>query len=292
MNKNKDRGFTLIELLIALAITGIIGVSITTLYIRNLRINTGQISVVQVQQNIRATIDYLAREIRMAGYIGNNAVTAGITTATEGRLRFTAFSEAAGAINDLDFMLNIDGSDGLGVDADGDGLLDGGINNSGTHLTVQFGGAGGFQTLAENIHAIGFAYALNDGGNIRTYTTTAGTQAILWVIPDPSGGGNWMRLDTNGDGEIDANDDTDGNRKLDLVDTTIVIDSDSSGVIDPVELSVVKAVRINLLGSSNRSAQDFVNQQTYVVGRHVLLPNDSIRRRLLTTTITCRNMGL
>jgi hypothetical protein len=54
----------------------------------------------------------------------------------------------------------------------------------------------------------------------------------------------------------------------------------------------IRAVRLFVLGTTDYSDKDFSNTNSYAVGRHVITPNDNVRRRLLTVNIFCRNMGL
>jgi len=277
-----NKGFTLIEILIAIFIFGIIGTAITNMYIKNIRVSTAQTKVVETQMNLRAIVDYLGMEIRMAGFHNGlpaaEALSAsdpdpGITTATESQFRFTVHDDATGTLRDLDVRLR------PSEDTNNDGIADGGSAD----LCIQFGGAGGYQTIAEDVHAISFAYGYDDNdidSDAEVYTTTGGTNEIIWAIPDPGGSGNWMRLDANGDGIIDAADDTNGDNLLNLVNTGTAVD-----------ISHIRLVRLTLLGTSDYSDQDFSNSYDYVVGSHIITPNDRIRRRILTSIIQCRNMG-
>ena len=68
-NKLKDRrGVSLLELLVALAMTGIITVAIFKTYTTQHKSYLIQEDITDIQQNARASIDELARHIRMAGY--------------------------------------------------------------------------------------------------------------------------------------------------------------------------------------------------------------------------------
>jgi len=67
VHKNEP-GFTLIEIMIALAIAGILLVSIYNLYISQSRTYTVQEQVSDMQQNARIAMDIVSRHIRMAGF--------------------------------------------------------------------------------------------------------------------------------------------------------------------------------------------------------------------------------
>jgi prepilin-type N-terminal cleavage/methylation domain-containing protein len=74
MNRSVFRqknGLTLIELLIALVLSGILIAALYQLFIRQQKTYTVQDQVADMQQNIRVAIDQMTREIRMAGYGGN-----------------------------------------------------------------------------------------------------------------------------------------------------------------------------------------------------------------------------
>lgn len=65
----KDQsGFTLIEVLIASMLTAVIATFIFNLYINQHKVVTIQEQITDMQQNGRASIDELAKQIRMAGY--------------------------------------------------------------------------------------------------------------------------------------------------------------------------------------------------------------------------------
>lgn len=62
------KGFTLLETLISLVITGIVTASIMNVYLTSHKNYIIQEDITDIQQNARASIDELARQIRLAGY--------------------------------------------------------------------------------------------------------------------------------------------------------------------------------------------------------------------------------
>jgi prepilin-type N-terminal cleavage/methylation domain-containing protein len=66
--RKNEPGFTLIEIMIALAIAGILLVSIYNLYISQSRTYTVQEQVSEMQQNARVAMNIISRDIRMAGF--------------------------------------------------------------------------------------------------------------------------------------------------------------------------------------------------------------------------------
>ena len=67
-----NRGFTLVELLIALAVSGIIMTGIFSAFKTQQDSYLAQEQVAEMQQNLRASLYIMTREIRMAGYDGGN----------------------------------------------------------------------------------------------------------------------------------------------------------------------------------------------------------------------------
>lgn len=64
----QNKGITLIELLVALVITGILVAAVYRTFIGQQKTYTVQEQVVDMQQNVRAGINRMMREIRMAGF--------------------------------------------------------------------------------------------------------------------------------------------------------------------------------------------------------------------------------
>ena len=62
-----SKGFTLIELLVAVAISGIVLLLVSQVFISTNKMNTIQENVASVQQDIRAAMDIMSTDIMMAG---------------------------------------------------------------------------------------------------------------------------------------------------------------------------------------------------------------------------------
>jgi len=265
--RSRQKGFTLIELLIGMVAGLILIGAVYKTYINHQRSHVTQQLVVDMQQNARAAMALMKREIRMMGYdpaardgvdndanstIDDESSGAGILTANGGRIQFTA---------DLNFNWAIDpGNEDITYNLDGSNLLRNG------------------EIVAFDIEAVGFAYAFDDD-NDGVLDESAGGN-VIWAI-DASSGDNKLdtRLDTNDDGLIDEND-TPGGSNLGST-----IDNDH-----------IRAVRIWLLARTRQPIWKHTDNQTYVVGATHKGPGepdwDSRRRRvLMTTTVYCRNMG-
>jgi len=270
-------GFTLIELLIAMAITGIVTAAIYAAFHSQQKSYLIQEDVADMQQNLRSGMDLMAREIRMAGFDPSTTLNTGITDASATSMTFTADDGANTVIGTLP------------VPGGGTDTYIYSYDNVNSTLDRDINGSGG-QPAAENIEAIGFAYAFDNDGD-GSIDTNAGE--IIWAI------------DRDGDGNLDTNLDADGDG--DINDIEVADGGPGTGnngtiggpLASVVPFANIRAVRIWILARADRTDNRFVNTSTYVVGNQVITPdtdavatNDSLRMRLLTTTIKCRNLGL
>lgn len=159
------QGFTLVELMITLAISGIIVAAIYAAYISQQRTYLAQEQVAEMQQNIRAAVDLMAREIRSAGYDPTGKAGAVITTASAGQISFSQDINGDGDTADTGEIIDFGFSAAPGYDVDRNGIPDtatNGIPNA-LSLGMQTGGAGGYQPIADQIQAIEFYYTMADG---------------------------------------------------------------------------------------------------------------------------------
>ena len=79
-----QNGFTLIELLISLLISSILMLGIMNAYISYQKVYLAQKQLVEMQQNIRAALSIMSKDIRLAGYDPYGAYNAGIIAAGNG----------------------------------------------------------------------------------------------------------------------------------------------------------------------------------------------------------------
>lgn len=161
------KGFTLIELLVALALLGVIITLMVNSKIGQQDQNITQQQAVEMQQNVRASIFLMSREIRSAGYNPEyRTYDVGITNAGANTLTFNRVASDDGDDNDNDGIVDEDGELEIITytfqDSDGDGDND---------ITVAYN-AGGANSIAENIQNLMFAYFDENGA------VTADTSAI------------------------------------------------------------------------------------------------------------------
>ena len=259
------QGFTLVELLISLAITTIIVAAIYTSFLGQQKTYTVQDQIAETQQNIRAALMVMAREIMMAGYDPMDTGRFGIDITTYARpgstLIFTVDKNGNGT-KDADETVTYSLFDTPDTPvSERDGILDL-VRNVGS----------GHELVAESITAMAFAYAFDNDGDGRLDDTNGQT---TWAVDTDNDGRLDTYLDTNDDGLINQDDTAGG---LSLSNTVPIIS--------------IRAVRVWLLART-RNARGFTDTTTYVVGPMHIGPDDyevNSRHRLLTTTILCRNM--
>jgi prepilin-type N-terminal cleavage/methylation domain-containing protein len=75
----QSRGFTLVEILVVLVIMGVVTGAVYTTFLTTQRQAYTQDEVVEVQQNLRAALDYLVKDIRMAQFMAPADDTALVT---------------------------------------------------------------------------------------------------------------------------------------------------------------------------------------------------------------------
>lgn len=157
------QGFTLVELMITLAMSAIIVSAVYSAYIIQQKTYYTQGQVVEMQQNIRAGLELMSSEIRMAGY--GSASDAQVVLANGSQLQIRMDLNNDGDCLDT----NEDVTFGLaGVDADSNGVVDNidtdndGMVDAAVALTRR-PGAGAAQAVSDGIQAIEFFYILDNG---------------------------------------------------------------------------------------------------------------------------------
>ncbi|RJP24546.1 MAG: prepilin-type N-terminal cleavage/methylation domain-containing protein [Deltaproteobacteria bacterium] len=87
MHRHPESGFTLVEVMAALAILTIAMTAVFATFTSQQKSFTTQNRVAEMQQNLRQAIEYMTRDVRLAGYgipdnvaIPNNVVAAGVTS--------------------------------------------------------------------------------------------------------------------------------------------------------------------------------------------------------------------
>lgn len=157
--RHSDQGFTIVELLIAMVVALLAMGAIYSTFLNQHKSYVIQEETAAMQQNIRAAMFYMQREIRMAGCDPIGTSGAGITTANATSIRFTE-----------DVRGDVVGSDSDGATDDDNEDITYALSGSDLIRNTNLGG--GNQMVAENIDAIDFVYldgasppnVLNPGG--------------------------------------------------------------------------------------------------------------------------------
>lgn len=162
-------------------------------------------------------------------------------------------------------------------DANGDGIADlpGGAAPLG-RINVK---AGVSVDLIDNIEAVSFAYAFDNDGNYWIDFVDGNNDGVqdagestIWAVDTDADGFLDTSLDTNNDGVIDINDNAAG-----------------TALLSTVSLENIRSVQIWILARVPFEDKEYVDNNTYVMGNKRIVKNDGFRRRLLHTTIRCRN---
>ncbi len=167
---NTKTGFTLVELLVAMAISSIVMAAIYSTYLAQLRSQITQQAVVEMQQNARAAMFIMEREIKMAGYDPTGGAGAGITAAHANTITFTILADNNG-LND-----DIDNNGDTNVDEDGELKT---ITYSRVGRDLQRTADGTINTVAENIEVLEFVYFNDSKGPPATPADIRSIQITL-----------------------------------------------------------------------------------------------------------------
>ncbi len=172
LRRLNKQGFTLVELLVAMGISGVVMAGIYTVYSSQQKSYVAQEQMAAMQQNLRAAMYVMEREIRMAGYDPTREVVGGAGIQTAGP-------------NTINFTLDITDNPGTG-DADGD------TDDANENITYSLYTADGIQKLgrkststannqpvAENIDALDFVYLDANGNPTGTLSAIRSIQMTL-----------------------------------------------------------------------------------------------------------------
>jgi len=163
--KRADQGFTLIEILVALALTSIVLTAIYTAFQSQHKTYIAQESVAEMQQNLRAAMFLMVREIRMAGFNPRGTADASIDSTSNATciyfnedIRGTDANDPPDGATD-DPTENIKYS--LSASSSGNNLVRTTTSNK-DNISCDLT-AGTPSTIAENISTINFIYLDADG---------------------------------------------------------------------------------------------------------------------------------
>ena len=151
--KINKKGFTAIELLISLAIMSIALSSIYSMYMSFIRTCTKEGVKIRVQQGVRAGLDMMIRDIRLAGLDPDGTGDFGMVAVTSQRIQFTADRDMDGELDDADATDGIDAPDmeHMAYEYDGSGKLKMVLYKANGNLETD-------EVMAENVTDLTFTY--------------------------------------------------------------------------------------------------------------------------------------
>lgn len=263
-------GFTLVELMVAMLVGAIAMGAIYSVYITVTRSYMVQRELAHMQQNLRAAMYLIKNDLRNSGRNGVMDGTVGIINVS----RWNADTDDASGYPGITMTSMFD------TDADGEA-------NPETIRTISYRvtdtdndgrrelrrmddfGSGSWDLVFDGIEDISFAFAYDNDDDLdldRTAIPAGGAGAIIWGINTD----NVVGLDTNADnvpdGNIDLNDDKDGDGWIDTVD---------GGLGGQIPLVNIRAVRIWLLARSRNAFPNYTDDHTYVLGHKVIDMTDA-----------------
>lgn len=263
-----NNGFTLIEILVALVIDFFVLAAIYSAFYSQQKSHVKEQQVVDAQQNVRGAAAFMTREIRLAGKEGKDTAVAGILAAGPNSIQFTLDRDDTGNITDPYDNIR------FGFPAAADAIAPFGIADAEAASITRYSINAvpiADDPIADNIHAIAFAYA----------------------------------FDEDRDGELDFVDAAPFNGRLDPGEEIWAYDSpdtadvgldknNATGLDLPEVISFdrIRAVRIWILARTRNPLRGDATTKNFVVGDKIVNPTDNYQYRLLTATVVCRNLGI
>ncbi len=316
-------GFTLVELMVGMVVGGLVATAIMSAYITTAKHINAQRDVAEMHMNQRGSIEDMELQIRMAGYDPQAPMARNLFGITDVRryqiqdemtvpAASAAGSPALTLVYDEFSTVSADGSLDVNdsfisyrlIDENNDGLFE-------LARDIELGDNSGLilprEILAENIHAIGFAYAVDDDGDGELDTIPANDPngRIIWAVDSDNDNVLDANLDVNNDGSIDLADDSNGD---DVIDKN---DAGAGKIATTYPLTSIRAVRIWLLARAEKLQDDYVDKdksdlsqdRKYLVGDRIYTAkatvadpakefHHSLKVRLMARTVECRNLGV
>jgi Tfp pilus assembly protein PilW len=154
-----EKGFTIVELLVSILVSMIVLAAVSAAFMVQNKSFADQEQVIDAQENARAAIQLMMKELLMAGYDPTGTAGAGILMADSDTVQFT---------------MDIDG-DGTATGIAGEDITYA-LDTSENQVTRETGGSGS-QPIAENIQAISFSYFDSDGNQLTAVPLSSSDRA-------------------------------------------------------------------------------------------------------------------
>jgi type IV pilus assembly protein PilW len=170
-------GMTLLELLVAMAITTIVGLAMVSTHMSQSRLSSAQHNIMEMQQNLRAAMAMMERDIRMAGYDPSDRAGAGFDV---------TFAGSSLLSNQIAF--SIDDNENETIDSVAAEQI--AYRHSNNRLEKYISGQ--WHAIAENIDIVNFIYLDNTGATTTEPTAVHSVQVSViartrGAVPSESG---------------------------------------------------------------------------------------------------------
>jgi prepilin-type N-terminal cleavage/methylation domain-containing protein len=297
-----NKGVTLIELMIVLVIAGILVGGIYTLFATQQRSYFVQDQVAGIQQDARAVLTFMARDIRMAGFLSGAGSATGFTDGTT-TFAISGFNYALNPINSTtgpDALTVVLGVDELGVVQ----------STAGTLVTLDNNVASGNTFVSFDLQSGTLYQATPDDTNVMPVTnfpagdtTVGGTAYEVKAITYQVQNGILQRAVNAGTPQPLAGDGT--TTFVEDLQFAYQVEGDAGWYNDPAtdfpagsSQANIEMVRINITvrtAVADATVQDEVptaqfNQPTLEDHTTTLAGPDGFRRRVYTTEVKVRNL--
>ena len=168
------KGFSLIEIMVAIAIMSVLSIAMMKTYTGFTRVYTTQEVAAGVQQDLRASLNIMTQDIRMAGFDPLDTDNFGVEVATATNIRITSDTDMNGVVDVSNFeriTYNF---------------------NAGTNRLEQIlyetTGSESTQPVVDNVTNVAFTY-LDEDNNITATLADIRTVTISMTIDEPAGRG-------------------------------------------------------------------------------------------------------
>lgn len=168
----KETGFTLIELMIAMCLSLLVMAPVVSLFVSLGRSYTTQEAAVEAQQDVRAALDFMLHDLRMAGLDPLGSAGTGIEVANVSKIRVTSDRNLNGFLDESD-----DESVAYSYDSG---------NNRLSQILYEGSGSEDIRILMEDVTDLTFAYL---DVNSATTATLADIRSIeiVMTVEGPAG---------------------------------------------------------------------------------------------------------
>ena len=168
------KGFSLIEIMVAIAIMSILSIAMMKTYTGFTRVYTTQEVAAGVQQDLRAALNIMTQDIRMAGFDPTDSDNFGVEVATATNIRITSDTDMNGVVDVSNFeriTYNFDAG-----------------NNQLEQILYETTGSESAQPVVDNVTNVAFTY-LDEDNNITATLADIRTVTISMTIDEPAGRG-------------------------------------------------------------------------------------------------------